>query len=151
MSTLRKAFILIYKQLDEVKEECNSYTKKVNNTMKGEETGEITQTDGQVATSVDYILRPQENSTEQIVPPIGGRRKLFSEVVKYQDNNKRYKITLKPKEATTTPEQIKTQLKNSINPAKIKVGIKAMKTIRDRSLPKAKRKATYSSQRLETS
>ena len=72
--------------------------------MKGEETGEITQTDGQVATSVDYILRPQENSTEQIVPPIGGRRKHFSEVVKYQVNNKRYKITLKRKEATTTPE-----------------------------------------------
>ena len=87
--TLRKAFILIYKQLDEVKEKYNSYREKVNNTMKGEELGEITQTDGQVATSVDYTLRPQENSTQQIVPPIGGRRKLFSEVVKYQDNNKR--------------------------------------------------------------
>jgi len=133
VSTLRKAFILIYKQLNEVKEEYNRYRKKVNNTIKGEGWGEITQTDGQVATSVDYTLRPQEKSTQQIVPPIGGRRKLFSEVVKYQDN-KRYKITLKPKEATTTPEQIKTQQKNSINPTEIKVGIKAVKTIRDRSL-----------------
>jgi hypothetical protein len=85
-------------------------------------------------TYVDYTLRPQENSTQQIVPPIDGRRKLFSEVVKYQVNNNRYKITLKPKEATTTPEQIKTQLKNSINPTEFKVGIKAVKTIRDNSL-----------------
>jgi thioredoxin-like negative regulator of GroEL len=36
VSSLRKAFILIYKQLDKVKEEYNSYRKKVNNTMKGE-------------------------------------------------------------------------------------------------------------------
>ena len=52
VSTLRKARNLIYKQLDKVKEEYNSYRKKVNNTMKKEGSGEITETDGQVATSV---------------------------------------------------------------------------------------------------
>jgi len=36
VSTLRKAFILIYKQLDKVKEEYNSYRKKVNNAMREE-------------------------------------------------------------------------------------------------------------------
>jgi len=36
VSTLRKASILIYKQLDNVKEEYNSYRKEVKNTMKGE-------------------------------------------------------------------------------------------------------------------
>ena len=135
VSTLRKAFILIYKQLDNVKEEYNSYRKEVKNTMKGEGSGGIPQTDGQVAASIDYTLQAQVNNIQQIVPPIGGiRRKFFSEVVKNQDNNKRDKITLKPKETTTTPEQIKSQLKNSINPTEIKVGIKAVKTIRDRCL-----------------
>jgi len=36
VSTLRKEFILIYKQLENVKEEYNSYRKEVKNTMKGE-------------------------------------------------------------------------------------------------------------------
>ena len=45
VSTLRKAFILIHKQLDNVKEEYNSYRKEVKNTMKGEGPGGITQTD----------------------------------------------------------------------------------------------------------
>ena len=40
-------------------------------------------------------------------------------------------MTMKPKEETITPEQIKTQLKKSINPTDIKVVIKAVKTIRD--------------------
>ena len=68
------------------------------------------------------------------MPSGGGRRKLFSEIVKNQDDNKRYRITLKPKEETITLEQIKLQLKKSINPTDIKVGIKAVKTIRDRGL-----------------
>ena len=134
MSTLRKAFILIYKQPENVKEEYNSYRKEVKNTMKGEGPGGITQTDGQVAASVDYTPQAQNNNMQQIVPPLGERRKLFSEVVKNQDNNKRHRITLKPKETTTSPEQIKAQLKNCINPTEIKVGIKAVKTIRDRCL-----------------
>jgi protease II len=96
----------------------------VKNTTKLEGPGGLTQTDGQAATSIDYTLQAQNNYTQQVVPSTGERRsKLYSEVVKTQDN-KRYKITLKPKKATTTPEQIKSQLKNSINPTVIKDGIK---------------------------
>jgi hypothetical protein len=120
VSTLRKAFDLIYKQLDSVKEEYNSCREEVKNTMKGEGTGGIIQTNEQVAASIDYTLQAWNNNM-QIVPPIGGGRKLYSEVVKNKDNNKRYKITLKPKDTTTTPEQIKSQLKNSINPTEIKL------------------------------
>jgi hypothetical protein len=134
VSTLRKSFTLLYKQLEDMKEEYNSYMKEVKNTKKVEGLGS-SQTDGQVETSIDYTLQAQNNNTQQAVPSTGERRsKLYSEVVKTQDNNKRYKITLKPKEATTTPEQIKSQLKNCINPTEIKVGIKAVKTIRDRCL-----------------
>jgi hypothetical protein len=90
-----------------VKEEYNSYREEVKNTMKGEGTGGITQTNEQVAASIDYTLQARNNNIAQIVPPIGGGRKLYSEVVKNKDN-KRYKITLKPKDTTTTPEQIKS-------------------------------------------
>ena len=71
VSTLRKAFILIYKQLENVKEEYNSYRKEVKNTMKGEGSGGIAQTDGQVAASVDYTLKSQNDNIQQIVPHIG--------------------------------------------------------------------------------
>jgi hypothetical protein len=45
-----------------------------------------------------------------------------------------YRITLKPKEEAITLEQIKLQLKKNNNPTGIKVGIKAVKTIRDRGI-----------------
>ena len=102
--------------------------------MKGEGLGAITQTEAQEAASVDYTPQSQNNGIQQIVPPIGERRKLFSEVVKNYDNNKRHRITLKPKETTTTQEQKKSQLKNCINPTEIKFGIKAVKTFSDRCL-----------------
>ena len=46
------------------------------------------------------------------------------------EENKRYRITLKAKDDTLKPEQIKLQLKKNINPTDIKVGIKAVKTIK---------------------
>jgi hypothetical protein len=67
-----------------------------------------------VSASVGYTVRPQNNSTQKIYPPTGGKEKLFSELLKNQDN-KIYKITLKPKEITNTVEHIKIQVKNSIN------------------------------------
>ena len=66
-----------------------------------------------------------------VLPSEGGRRKLFLEAVKKEDN-KRYRITLTSKDEALTLEQIKTQLKRSINPTDIKVGIKAIRTIRER-------------------
>jgi hypothetical protein len=102
--------------------------------MNSESTGALTQTNEQVATSIDHNMQARNNNIQQIGTAIGGGRKLYSEVVKNKDDNKRYKITLKPKDTTTTPEQIKSQLKNSINPTEIKVGIKALKTIKDKCL-----------------
>jgi hypothetical protein len=59
----------------------------------------------------------------------GKRRKLFSEVLK--DGHKRYKITLKTKDNSQSPKQIKLQLKKDINPTEIKVSIKTLKTLWD--------------------
>jgi len=63
------------------------------------------------------------------MPPSEGRRKLFSEVLKGEED-RRYKITLKAKNGSQSPEQIKLQLKD-INPTDIKVGIKTLKSLRD--------------------
>ena len=64
----------------------------------------------------------------------GGIGKLFSEAVKNQENNKRYRMTMKLKEENITPEQIKSQLKKSINSTDIKVCMKAVKSIREMGL-----------------
>jgi len=68
-----------------------------------------------------------------VLPSEGGRRKFYSEMVKYKEN-KRYRIKLKAKDDTLTPEQIKLQQKKNINPTDIKVGIKAVKPIKDRGI-----------------
>jgi len=134
VSTLRKVFSNLMNQLQNVKDGYKKYTEEFKNATKEEVTGRDRQTTRQVAPSLDHTQQSQSTRAWQIRPSGGGRRKLFSETVKNQDDNKRYRITLKPKEETITPEQIKLQLKKSINPTDIRVGIKAVKTIRDRGL-----------------
>jgi hypothetical protein len=68
-----------------------------------------------------------------VLPSEGGRRKLYAEAVK-NDENKRYRITLKAKDDTLSREQIKLQRKQKINPTDIKVGIQAVKTLSDRGI-----------------
>ena len=63
-------------------------------------------------------------------PSEGGRRKLFSEVLN-DERDERYTITLKAKDNSRSSEQIKLQLKNEIDPTYIKVGIKTLETLRD--------------------
>jgi hypothetical protein len=68
-----------------------------------------------------------------VLPTESGRRKLFSDAVK-QTDIKRYKISVKPEDEALSPQQIKHQLKKYINRPEIKVGIKAVKTNRDRGI-----------------
>jgi hypothetical protein len=75
VSTLRNAFSLIYKQLENIKE-YNSYRKEVNNTTKGQRPVGPTRA-GLLATSVEYTLRPENNSTQHMTPPTRGRGKLY--------------------------------------------------------------------------
>jgi hypothetical protein len=67
-----------------------------------------------------------------VLPSEGGRRNLYAEAV--ENEEKRYRITLKAKDDTLSPEQIKLQLKKNINPTDIKVGIKAVKILRNRGI-----------------
>ena len=134
VSTLRKIFSHLMNQLENVKDEFKKYWEEVKETTKEEIMGGDSQTTRQVAPSLEHTKQSQSTEARQIVLSGGGRKKLFSEVVKNQDEDKRYRITLKPKEEDITPEQIKLQLKKTINPTDIKVGIKAVKTIGDKGL-----------------
>jgi tellurite resistance protein len=134
VSTLRKSFSHLIHQLDNVKEEYKRYKEEVKKAMKSSVTEGLSQPTRQVAPSLDHTQQSQSSRAPQIMTSGGERRKLFSEVVKNQESNKRYRITLKPKEENITPEQIKSQLKKSIKLTDIKVGIKAVKSIRDRGL-----------------
>ena len=57
VSTIRKAFNILCKQLDRVKEEYSSYRK--------EATGGPNQTNEQVATSIDYTLQTWNNTADR--------------------------------------------------------------------------------------
>jgi hypothetical protein len=108
VSTLRRAFSHLINQLENVREEYSRYREEIKNVAKHEAAGGDSQTSRQVAPSLDHTQQSQSSGTWQMMPSgAGGRRKLFAEVVKNQDDNKRYRITLKPKEESVTPEQIK--------------------------------------------
>ena len=67
--------------------------------------------------------------TKQVLPSLGGARKLYSEVTS-ESIDKRYKIMVKSK-SDLSPETITSTLKSQINPTEMKVGIKSLKTLRD--------------------
>ena len=62
-------------------------------------------------------------------PPPSGRMKLFSEIVG-RKNEECHKLTLKPKGNQTT-EEIKKLLKSKIDPVDMKIGIIALKSLKN--------------------
>jgi hypothetical protein len=139
VSKLRNLFVTL-KSKNEIQSskirELEAQASKTTETQdqagyRGETGGRYGPASRQVATSLDQPLQPHPTGARQVTTSGGGERKLFSEIVK---NNKRYRISVKPKDDSLTPDQIKQQLKDTINPTAIKVGIKAVRTIRDRGL-----------------
>jgi len=129
VSTLRKLFAKMKTQL----ENKNKENKKLNEEVM-KVTEEMERTSGshavrQVAPSLDHMQHTYSGEARQMLPSEDRRRKLFTEVLK-DDGGKRYRITLKAKNNSQSTEQIKSQMKD-INPTDIKVGIKALKTLRD--------------------
>jgi predicted exporter len=88
VSTLRKAFSHLIPQLDNVKEECNKYREEVKNAMKSNVMGGLSQPTRHVAPSVDHTQQSESTGAWQIVTSGGGRKKLFSEVVKMKATTK---------------------------------------------------------------
>ena len=129
VSVLRKEFSILKCQTKTEEDEQKKLREEIKNAKDEMVRRETTR---QVALYLDHMQHPTSGGDQLVLPSGGGRRKLYSEVTK-KEENKRYKLTLTPKYESLTPEQIKAQLKRN-NPTDIKVGIKAIKTIRDRGI-----------------
>jgi hypothetical protein len=75
-----------------------------------------------------------------MLTPIGRPRKLYSEIVKDDEVDKRYKLKVRSG-ANHSGKEIKSIRKTNVNPTGTKVGISAFTTLRDgRGLLETKRK-----------
>jgi len=81
-------------------------------------------------TSSSTTQEPARVNTKAVAPPGGGGRKLFTEILANGGNTRRFTITVTSKDKQTS-ETIKEILKTNINPTEIKVGINALKTLRN--------------------
>jgi len=112
VSTLRREFSQSILQLENVNEEHKKLREEVKNATEEMARRRDSQSVRQVAPSLDHLQQYPQSRARQVLPSEGGRRKLYSEMVKNEEN-KRYRITLKAKDDTLTPEQIKLQLKRA--------------------------------------
>jgi len=104
VSTLRKEISTMKVQLKSAEDEQKKLREEVKNAKEAKARGE-SRTTRQVAPSLDHIQQYTRSRVQQVTPSDGGKRKLFSEAVKIEDN-KRYRISLTPKEEALSPDQI---------------------------------------------
>ena len=82
----------------------------------------------QVAPSVISDSELTSSGTAVSAPPVGGNKKLFSEVVCGR-NELQHKLTVKPNDDQLT-EEIKNLLKPKFDPLNMKIGIRTFKSLR---------------------
>jgi len=133
VSVLRKVFSQLKSELKNTNEECKKLQKEVSNAKESKARGGDSRSVRQVAPSLGHTQQSPSGGARQVLPPAGGRRKLYADAVK-NEGTRRYRVTLKAKDATLTTEQIKLQLRKHINPANIKVGIQAVRTLGDKGI-----------------
>jgi small-conductance mechanosensitive channel len=133
VSVLRKAFSKIKTHLENKNEENKKLSEEVKKTTQELDRMRDSRPASHVAPSMYHTQQTPRSGARQVLPSEGGRRKLFSEVLK-GESNRRYKLSLKAKSDIQTVEQIKSKIKREINPTDIKVGIKAFKTMGDRGI-----------------
>jgi len=83
VSTLRKEFFQLKVQLENVNDENKNKKEEVKNPTKEAATRRYSQTARQVATFLHHRQQP-ERGVRQVLPPEGGRRKLYADEVKNQ-------------------------------------------------------------------
>jgi len=131
VSSLRKQFSKMKMQLKSAEVKQKKLREEVKNAKEEKVRGD--KTTRQVAPSLDCMQQYTRSGVQLMLPTEGRRRKLFSETVKKEDN-KRHRITLAPKDEALSPEHIEIKLKRNINPTDVKVGITAIRTIRERRM-----------------
>ena len=105
--------------------------------------GRVASMEAELAASIDTATKvhretsssttqgPVRVNTKAVAPPGGEGRKLFTEILANGRTAKRFTITVTSKDKQTS-ETINEILKTNINPTQIKVGINALKTLRNR-------------------
>jgi hypothetical protein len=130
VNTLRKVVCKMKTQLEIKSEENMRLSKEVMEVTEEMARRIDRQSVRHVAPSLDQKQWTSRNGARLVLPSEDSRTKLFSVMLK-EGGGKSFKITLKAKDKSQSPDQIKLQLKKNINPTDIKVGIKTLKTLRD--------------------
>lgn len=132
VSTIRNIFVVLKNELEAKKTEninLVNEVKKVQEDLRHTRTNGPRSTMRQVApslgdnTSDESRYRPAVTSGNPV-------RKLYAEVLRNERTEKRFKLMVKSKN-NETGEDTKHLLRTSINPTSMKVGILAMKNLRD--------------------
>ena len=89
----------------------------------------VTTAVGQVAPSIGDGQGSQRTTLRGVTSG-SAPRKLFSEVVRSEEKERRFKLTVKTK-TDLSSDNIRKEIKSKINPTDMRVGICSMKTLRD--------------------
>ena len=130
ISNLREIFSKIKTQLENKYKENKILSKDIMEVNEEMAKFRDSQPVREVTPYPDHKQQTSRSGARPVPPSEGRKRKLFSNLLQ-DGREKRYKTTLKAKDKSQTPEQIKLQLKKFINPTDIKVGIKTLKTLRE--------------------
>lgn len=129
VSTLRNVFVCMESSRDEQKAQISELEREVSDLRTKLQAAATGTSKGRCGPSINHSCETAQN--DRCVPPSGGKKgKLFSDVLRKETNQRRYKLTVRSKD-NQTPEIIKGLLKSKINPTEIKVGINTFKSLRD--------------------
>jgi len=127
VSNLRNLIFALKSDLQEKTEENNRTQNEVNLLKDALQKWESTTR--QVAPSVTSRPGLTSRGTADAAPPIGAKKKQFSEVLSGK-SEERHKLTVKSKENQST-EEIKKLLKTKIDPVNMKIGIRTFKSLKN--------------------
>jgi hypothetical protein len=132
VSNLRNCFVQIQTNLEAKTTAFKELAKEVKENK--EELQRLRNTDSRMIHN-SPSLGQQSNYCEyrnprQVLTPAGRSRKLYSEIVKDGEVDKRHKLTVRSR-TNHSAEEIKNIIKTNINPTSMKVGISAFRTLRD--------------------
>jgi hypothetical protein len=102
--------------------ECKAETQRLRAVASGRS--------GQVTPSMDTVRR-ETNIPNQVPAPVSNDGKLYSEVLRAEGRReKRYKLMITSR-TNHSGDAIKKNIKTNVNPTSMKVGICALKSLRD--------------------
>jgi hypothetical protein len=129
VTKLRNLSFILKTNLLEKTEENNKMQNEVKQLKDTLEKWKSTSSVRQVLPSLTSSSGLTSRGTAVSAPPIGSKKKLFSEVL-CGKNEEQHKLTVKPKDNWLT-EEFKKLLKSKIDPVNMKIGIRTFKSLKN--------------------